>query len=170
MKSDCVKNIILGAFIMATVILLGGSVLGKFTGFWKVNISNGIEIFILIFVSYYLVERQNEKDRKKEKIEGVIVKIQERILDPQLIRIDSDEHKKATRIKLTSISNLLEIVKNDVKDMNNLELIISEMDTLSGLVMDNIDDEPYIQKSGAQIFRLVISIDTKLEKMKFQIN
>lgn len=170
MKRDCVKNIILGAFIVATVILLCGSASGKLTGFWNVNISNGIEIFILIFVSYYLVERQNEKDRKREKIEGVIAKIQGRILDSELIQIDSEENKKATRIKITSISNLLEIVKKDLQDMKNIDLIISDMDTLSGLVMDHIDDVEYIKKSNPQILRLIISIDTKLEEIKFEIN
>lgn len=36
--------------------------------------------------------------------------------------------------------------------------------------MDHIDDVEYIKKSNPQILRLIISIDTKLEEIKFEIN
>ena len=36
--------------------------------------------------------------------------------------------------------------------------------------MDHIEDEDYIRKTNSHIIRTVIDIDTKLEKIKFDIN
>ena len=74
-----------------------------------------------------------------------------------------------TRIKLKSISNLLEIVKDDISNQKTIESIVSEMDSLSAIVMDHIDDVEYIEKSNSEIVRLVTNIDTKLEQIKFDV-
>ena len=140
MKKDKIKYIIIGIFSIATIILLIINAIQVKNGFWNVEISDGIEIFILIFVSYFLVDHQNIVDRKKAKINDVISKVQVKILDPNLIDVDTENNKKATRIKLTTISNLLEIVKKDISEEKNIESIISEMDSLSAIVMDHLDD------------------------------
>lgn len=166
-KDNKLKYIIIGCFTVGTIILLLFNIFFTINGFWNVTINEGIEIFILVFVSFFLVDRQNSVDRKKNKINDVIIKIQEKILDPKLIVIDSDNDKKVTRIKLKSISNLLEIVKNDISHQQNIDTIVSEMDNLSAIVMDHIDDSDYIEKSNPQIVMLVTDIDTKLEQIKF---
>lgn len=167
---NIVKYFIVGVLSLATLILLVVNACTIISGFWNVSIGDGIEIFILIFVSFYLVERQNNVDRKKEKINDVISKIQIKILDPELIVVDSENSKKVTRIKLKSISNLLEIVKDDISNQKTIESIVSEMDSLSAIIMDHIDDEEYIEKSNSEIIRLVTNIDTKLEQIKFDIS
>ena len=166
---NIVKYLTIGVLSLATFILLVVNACTTLSGFWNVNIGDGIEIFILIFVSFYLVERQNSVDRKKRKINDVISKIQIKILDPELIVVDSENHKKVTRIKLKSISNLLEIVKDDISNQKTIESIVSEMDSLSAIVMDHIDDVEYIEKSNSEIVRLVTNIDTKLEQIKFDV-
>lgn len=170
MKKDNVKWAVIIGLSLFTVILLIMNAVKDITGFWNVNISQGIEVLILIFVSYYLVERQNEVDKKKAKIDSVITKIQARIMAPDLIRVDTDENKKVTRIKLKSISNLIQIVTESLEDTNDIELIVSEMDNLVSMIMDHIDDSEYIEKSGSQIIRLVTNVDTLLEKIKFNNN
>lgn len=168
--NNIVKYIIIGALSLATCILLFINAFNDISGFWNVSIGDGIEIFILIFVSFYLVERQNNVDRKKEKINDVISKIQIKMLDSELIVVDSENSKKVTRIKLKTISNLLEIVKKDISNQTSIQSIVSEMDSLSAIVMDHIDDAEYIDKSNSEIIRLVTNIDTKLEQIKFDIS
>lgn len=170
MKSNKIKKPLIILFSVVTILLFILSLLFDFCDSWKINASDCIEIFILIFVSYYLVDCQNSIDRKKEKINDVISKIQERILDPELIVVETPDNKKVTRIKLTSISNLLEIVKEDITDKTLIESVVIEMDSLNAIVMDHIDDTDYIKKSNSEIVRLVTNIDTKLEKIKFSIN
>lgn len=92
------------------------------------------------------------------------------MLDSELIVVDSENSKKVTRIKLKTISNLLEIVKKDISNQTSIESIVSEMDSLSAIVMDHIDDTEYIEKSNSEIIRLVTNIDTKLEQIKFDIS
>ena len=140
MKKDSVKYIVLIVFSLATLVLLILNAVFDFNVFWTVNISDGIEIFVLIFVSYFLVDRQNEKDRKKEKINALINKVQ------------------------------LEIIKDNMDNKNNIDNIVTKMDNLSVLIMDHIEDEDYIRKTNSHIIRTVIDIDTKLEKIKFDIN
>lgn len=166
MKKDSVKYIVLIVFSLATLVLLILNAVFDFNVFWTVNISDGIEIFVLIF----LVDRQNEKDRKKEKINALINKVQLRLLDADLVKVDTEENRKITRIKVTSISNLLEIIKDNMDNKNNIDNIVTKMDNLSVLIMDHIEDEDYIRKTNSQIIRTVIDIDTKLEKIKFDIN
>lgn len=170
MKKDSVKYIVLIVFSLATLVLLILNAVFDFNVFWTVNISDGIEIFVLIFVSYFLVDRQNEKDRKKEKINALINKVQLRLLDADLVKVDTEENRKITRIRVTSISNLLEIIKDNMDNKNNIDNIVTKMDNLSVLIMDHIEDEDYIRKTNSHIIRTVIDIDTKLEKIKFDIN
>ena len=122
MKKDSVKYIVLIVFSLATLVLLILNAVFDFNVFWTVNISDGIEIFVLIFVSYF------------------------------------------------SISNLLEIIKDNMDNKNNIDNIVTKMDNLSVLIMDHIEDEDYIRKTNSHIIRTVIDIDTKLEKIKFDIN
>lgn len=88
MKKDSVKYIVLIVFSLATLVLLILNAVFDFNVFWTVNISDVIEIFVLIFVSYFLVDRQNEKDRKKEKINALINKVQLRLLDADLVKVE----------------------------------------------------------------------------------
>lgn len=169
-KSNKIKWGIIIFFSLATIGLIVANCVATIKGFWNAGISDCIEIFILIFVSFYLVDRQNDVDRKKEKINGVISKIQDKIVDSNLIVVDSESNKKITRIKLTTISNLLEIIKDDISDQSQIEIIVNDMDSLTTIVMDHIDDEEYIKKSEPQIVRLVTSIEIKLEQIKFDIN
>ena len=100
----------------------------------------------------------------------MINKVQLRLLDADLVKVDTEENRKITRIKVTSISNLLEIIKDNMDNKNNIDNIVTKMDNLSVLIMDHIVDEDYIRKTNSQIIRTVIDIDTKLEKIKFDIN
>lgn len=170
MKKKQWRYVVLAVAAVATVVLLVINALKSLKGFWQVNVSDGIEIFILLYVSFYLVQYQNKVDHKKEKIGELISKIQNRIMDPNLVKVDTDNDKKITMTKLTTISNLLEIVKINLDEPKNADLIISYMDNLSSTVMDHIDDVDYIEKSRAGITKNVSDIDTQLEKMKFEEN
>ena len=146
MKKDSVKYIVLIVFSLATLVLLILNAVFDFNVFWTVNISDGIEIFVLIFVSYFLVDRQNEKDRKKEKINALINKVQLRLLDADLVKVDTEENRKITRIKVTSISNLLEIIKDNMDNKNNIVVCVP-------------DDLEKVKK-GIKALEYQISVDT----------
>ena len=68
MKKERWRTLMLAIVTVAMVALLVVNAITPLKGFWKIDISGGIEIFILIYVSYYLVQYQNKVDKKKEKI------------------------------------------------------------------------------------------------------
>lgn len=165
-----IKYTIMAIFTIATIVLIFINNILKVPKFWEINISNSIEIFILIFVSYYLVDKQNDEDRHKQRTLETITKIQDRLLDPKLILVGSEEERNVTKVRLTSISNLLELLKQDLSDYgDDYASIVSNMDNLSKIVMDHINDEEHIKKSNSDIVRLVTNIDTKLEKIKISL-
>lgn len=169
MKKDFLRYIVVMVFILSVIILLIINAIFPLKGFWCIDIGTGIEMFILIYISYYLVQHHNEINKRNEKIYNLISKIQEKIIDVDLINISNEETKQVTRVKLKSISSLLEIVKKESREQINIDLIIHEMDTLSSLIMDHIDDNEYIKKSHSQIVKLIENINVLLEKSKFDI-
>lgn len=166
-----IKIIIIGIFSLLVVALMVFRIIAKDPGFWKISISDCIEVFILIFVSYYLVDKQNDEDRHKERVLETIAKIQNTILDPNFITIDSDDNKNITKVKLTRINNLVEIIEDDLKKYSeDSSAVVSEVRNLFDTAMDHIDDTDFIEKYKPDIYRLVNNIDTKLENIKIDMN
>lgn len=166
-----IKYVIIIIFSVITITLGIINIAFSVPEFFKINMNNCIEIFILLFVSYYLVDRQNDENRHKQRTLEAITKIQDRLLDSELILVSNEEERNVTKVKLTSISNLLEILKDDLEDNNaDFESAVANMDNLLQIVMDHINDESHIKKSNSDIVRLVTNIDTKLEKIKIDLN
>ena len=171
MMNKKIKIIIISFFSLSVVALMVFRIINKDPDFWKINISDCIEVFILIFVSYYLVDRQNDEDRHKERVLETIAKIQNTLLDPNFINVDSGDDKNVTKVKLTRINNLVEIIKDDLsKYSEDSSAIVSDVSNLYATAMDHIDDVDFIEKYKPDIYRLVNNIDTKLENIKINMN
>lgn len=168
MKRNWWRYCILVIIAIITLLLLGINAIKKISGFWCIGIGDGIELFILIYVSYYLVQYQSKIMHKKEKVGELISKVQKKLMDPALVDVSSEDAKRITRVKISTISNLLEIVKDNIDNPKCMDAVISYMDALSGIVMDNLDDSDYIKKSHPQIVKHITDIDTRLEKIRFE--
>ena len=94
---------------------MGFNIFGKVGKFWQNSFLDIMQLLILLVVSFSLVQMQNRINRKIEKLDVIIDKIQEKLLDEKLIRIGNENECLKTRIKLLSISNLLEYIKNFAK-------------------------------------------------------
>lgn len=145
-------------------------ILGR-DGFWGTTITDVLEVFILLFVSYYLVDIKNDANRKKEKIDHAISQAQEKLQDEKLILYGTDNEKNITKVKLKSIGNILELIDKYCGDecKNQIENIKDDMDKLKELVIDNIDDESCMDKFAAHIERLKLTISDKLEGLHLEI-
>lgn len=85
------------------------------------------------------------------------------------LNLDTEENKKVARIKLTNISNYIEILKGELPEESTIGIITSDIDNLSAIVLDHIDDKEYIDKSYAEIFRLISNINMQLEQIAFRV-
>ena len=74
MKRNWWRYCILVIIAIITLLLLGINAIKKISGFWCIGIGDGIELFILIYVSYYLVQYQSKIMHKKEKVGELISK------------------------------------------------------------------------------------------------
>ena len=114
---------------------MGFNIFGKVGKFWQNSFLDIMQLLILLVVSFSLVQMQNRINRKIEKLDVIIDKIQEKLLDEKLIRIGNENECLKTRIKLLSISNLLEYIKKyDKKIDNEMNSIIEQMDMLNMLI------------------------------------
>ena len=170
-KVQKISNFLIVVFALIILFNFGYNIFAKTEGFWENSFIDVIEMSILLFVSYFLVQIQNKENRRKEKIDFIISKIQDKILDEELIMVETENERLVTKVKLMSISNLLECVKdtNYKKAKKNIELIISNMDTLTALVLDHIDDEDHIRKSNADIQRLIMNISDRLDRIHLDL-
>ena len=135
----------------------------------RLSIGDALEVIVLTFVSYFLVLKDNESSRKKDALLNLIAKIQGMLTDFCNIKIDTSEDKRITRIKLTNISNYIEILHDSLSDEGKIDVIINNIDTVSSIVLDHIDDKDYIEKSHAELFKLISSINTILEQISFDV-
>ena len=138
------------------LVNMGFNIFGKVGKFWQNSFLDIMQLLILLVVSFSLVQMQNRINRKIEKLDVIIDKIQEKLLDEKLIRIGNKNERLKTRIKLLSISNLLEYIKKyDKKIDNEMNSIIEQMDMLNMLVFDHIEDKDFIKKSEPRIQFLI---------------
>ncbi len=110
-KWNIASTIIIIGFTIIILVNMGFNIFGKVGKFWQNSFLDIMQLLILLVVSFSLVQMQNRINRKIEKLDVIIDKIQEKLLDEKLIRIGNENECLKTRIKLLSISNLLEYIK-----------------------------------------------------------
>ncbi len=158
-------------FYICVISLMIINIIGHKDGFWDTSFLDIVEVLILLYVSYYLVQKGNASNRKKEKLDLVISEIQKKILDSELISVRNRTEKLITRIKLRSISNLIKFVKDNVnkKLQSKLEYVEDQNNFLLALYIDHIDDVDYIEKEQAEFQRIITNISDKLVEIHLDL-
>ncbi len=170
MKNKFTTPVIL-FFYSCVIGLMLINIIGHKDGFWGTSFLDILEVLILLYVSYYLVQKGNATDRKKEKIDLVISEIQKRILDSELISVGNKTERLITRIKLRSISNLIKFVKDNVNEklQRKLEYVEEQNNFLMALYIDHFDDVDYIEKTQANFQRIISNISDKLVEIHLEL-
>lgn len=169
-KWNIASTIIIIGFTIMILVNMGFNIFGKVGKFWQNSFLDIMQLLILLVVSFSLVQMQNRINRKIEKLDVIIDKIQEKLLDEKLIRIGNENECLKTRIKLLSISNLLEYIKKyDKKIDNEMNSIIEQMDMLNMLVFDHIEDKDFIKKSEPRIQFLIYNMVDKLDGIHLKL-
>lgn len=167
------RYIIICIFALFLLGIFLSNVIGRKEGFWGASITDWLELCMLLVVSYYLVCRESAINRKKEKIEYIISEIKRKILDKELLSAGSDVEKSISRLKLSSISNLIKYVKDYVEDeelKKKIEYIENKNNELKALFIDHIDDAVYIEKSQSDFYRFITNISDKLDEINLDLD
>lgn len=164
------KILIVIGVVLATLVFLILGIEGITPEPLRMSIGDAMEVLVLTVVSYLLVSRDNENSRKKDATLRLVFKLQEKLSQFAKIEIDADKQKKVTRIKFKIIQNYIEILKREIKECTEMTIIVNDIDNLSVIVLDNIEDKEHIEKSYAEIFKIISNIDMQLEQIAFKIS
>lgn len=171
-KETKAQIIIAGIFACVTLSLFFANVFFEIEkGFWKASVIDILDIIMVLVLSYFFIQWKSDRHRKIEKLDESLKAIQNKVSDERLIDISSDSSKKITRIKLRSISNYLEYIRNNIDEAlkEDVNVIIQYSDNLCQMILDHIEDEIYIEKSTADIVRLTTTVFDLIEKLRFNL-
>ena len=135
--------------------------------FFSFNIVDILTLGIASLLIYYLTERNNDKRKKNEKIENLIIEISSK-LNSISLQIPSKEKQKEYLYCFKYISNKFSVLKLliEKEDERNLENAEKEFENLRVFITDNINQEAsYFENLKDKIPNYVSNIDTFLDKI-----
>lgn len=165
------QTIVKWLFIITGIILFLGFViynmLEQKATFWEASAVDCITIVIAIVISYYLVQRQNNRQKQKDIILDIILKMQ--ILFEQKALYDfSNQGKEDITMRTRDLNNkihILETVQDKFAISDKVDFIRRHFDEYSVLIGDHIDDMKYLLLSQRELKRPVELISQKLLEM-----
>lgn len=154
-------NIISG---IAFIVILGIAIYNGFNNsdFWEISIGPVITLLIAIILSYYLTQRKNDKTHVNEKIDHLVYKIQDTILEDTFLSAENEQIQRTNLINHKIIANKINQLKEICKDqkvIENLTHIEREFSELREFYGEHYKDTEYMKKSDAQLKNYVAQID-----------
>ena len=133
--------------------------------FWIININELCSMFLLVYVSYYLVEKNSDIRILKEKLNNILIEIESEL--DKLIK-NVLETKNTSTITMVSrvISNkisLLENYKEKFKIEEDIKYIKDVYKTLDEFIGNHFDNLKSIKQSDLDLFKN--QIETRLDEI-----
>lgn len=158
---------IVGIIVIFIVISVISWICNGMSEFFSFNLVEILTLGIASILIYYLTEKNNDKRKKNEKIENLIIEISSK-LNSISLQIPSKEKQKEYLYCFKYISNKFNVLKLliDKDDERNLENAEKEFENLRVFITDNINqDELYFENLKDKIPNYVSNIDTFLDKI-----
>lgn len=159
------------SFILVILFWLGCLALGIYNGiknpdFLVTPLSTIISIGVAVVVSYFFVQRKTDDRRKKEKIDKLLYKVQEIILNDNFIEV-RDENLIIQRSVINKILYLEDGVDNDIKgDISRIREKFEEFREFYG---NHYKDIAYMNKSKKELLNYVRLIDDFCDKIHMKL-
>lgn len=132
--------------------------------FFKASATTFITIGIAIFVSYYLVQRDNNRRKQKDVVYDFILKFQSFIEQEHMYNFDgqkSEEILMRTR-DFNNRIDILESVKNKYNFSSEIDFIRNKFEEYNCFIGDNINKLDYLYNSQTALKRPLDLINSKL--------
>lgn len=163
----------IGVIVIIEIIIIGIFLFNIFhtslPDVWEMHIGDVIEATILTLVSYFLVFKDNEDNRKKDSLIRLINKIQNMLSEFNDFKTDSDASIKIARANIVCISNYIDILKKTIPDNKNIGIVVQEKETLMVLILDHSNNRSYLEESRPDILKHTSNINMNLEQIIFDI-
>lgn len=162
--------------LMAGVAILGltGLALYNFktnAKFWEASAVNCLTLAIALFVSYHLVQRQNNRRKQKEILLDLIQKLQSQLSQENMYNL-TDLSKEELTMRNRSVQNRIHILDGKKKEFGFAEEIAHVQEWFaeySDLIGNHIEDRDYLENSKSELKRPLDLIDGKLTEMAMKL-
>lgn len=166
----CRKNLLIVVFLLLfTAFLIFNAVTNP--KFWEASFVNCITIGIAIVISYYFVQKKNDRRKQKDIVLDLIQDIQ--ILVGQKATYDfSGQKPQDITMRARELSNkihILETIKDDFFISAEVEFVRSKFDEYNDLIGEHIDNLDYLLQSQKELKRPIELIDAKLIETSLRI-
>lgn len=162
------KKLLIAGIVIFFIIITGISwYCNGICSLFSFNIVDVLTLGIASILIYYLSEKNNDKRKKNEKIENLIVEISSK-LNSISLQVPRKEKQKEYLYIFKYISNKFNVLKllidkNDERDLENAE---KEFENLRVFITDNINqEESYFENLKERIPNYISNIDTSLDKI-----
>ncbi|WMJ88879.1 hypothetical protein [Anaerocolumna sp. MB42-C2] len=156
-----------GIILVASIVLIIYNVL-KNDDFLQSSLVQILSLLTVILVSYFLVQLRNDKSKKNEKINYLLSKIQNIILNEDFIKYQSKEDNQKTLIMIRTVGNKITLLKECENTDENQELISLVDDTFNKLKEfygDHGHDATYMDNSKKEVMNYISIIDDACDKL-----
>lgn len=134
--------------------------------FLKTPLSTIVTILIAVIVSYFLVQKKTDDRRKNEKIDKLLYKIQDIILEEDFLVAE-----KGSLIKQRSIVNKIQYLQENIdnKFENDVCRIREQFDILREFYSEHYQDEEYMKKSQNELMNYIRLVDDACDKIHMKL-
>lgn len=166
--SKILKSMAKRLLIIAGIILFSWfaiyNMLEQKAAFWKASAVDCITIAVAVAISYYLVQRQNNRQKQKDIISDLILKMQV-LFDQKALYDFSNQEKEDITMRARDLNNkihILETVKDEFAISDKVDFIRKRFDEYNTFIGDHIDNMEYLLSSQKELKRPVELISQKL--------
>ena len=167
------KKIIISLGIAIGLVLLISYNVVSNERFFEASITSILTILVALLFSYYFTQQKNDIRKKNEKIDNLIYKIQEIILDSEFIESDNDAISRKNLIKQRSVANKIEYLCNITSTSVELANLVKEIkETFSNyreFYGEHYTDIEYMEKSKKDLLNYVVKIDDLADKIHISL-
>ena len=133
----------------------------------EANFTTLVSIVIAVLISYFFVQHRTDERRKQEKIDKLLYKIQDTILDEKFLTI-KDEDLIIQRSIVNKIGYIKENIKNDKikEDIDRIEDLFSQYREFYG---NHYSDSEYMKKSNKELQNYISRIDDTCDHLHMKL-
>lgn len=138
----------------------------KDTNFMDAKFKDILTLFIAVYISYFLVQRNTGHRMALDKIDKMLYKIQAVINAKDFISIETDEIKqknliihRTTANKINYLKKYMQSIKVEQELLNDVAVITSEFEKLRELYSEHLNNSYYLDTSYKEITNGICRID-----------
>lgn len=127
---------------------------------------------MVIFISYFLTQRRNDKRKYIDTVQVVIQRIFEILKSEKLHTITTKDDVNFVRITQKRIDNELKVLQENIDSAECLEkvnYIKTQFDAYWNLVSNHIDDVTHLANSNRDLLNYITNMEGKLSELMFDI-